>query len=466
MTGSGESPPLRFTASDDVAATDGGFLRRGVRRTLAFADARMNALYGWRFNPLYHSGGIVVLTLVVMLLTGLYLVIFYRIGSPYESVARIDAQILAGRWIRALHRYAADVAVVAAFVHALRMFAQGRSWGPRALAWLSGLVLLFVIYVCGWTGYVMIWDAQAQALAVEGARFLDVIPIFSEPIARTFVGERPLPAAFFFLNLFLHIALPIGVAVILWIHVARVARPALLPPRPLLWGLVGLLLALSVVLPAPLGPRADLFRLPPKVDLDVFYSFWVPVSRAMSPGAVWIALAAVGGALALVPVATRPRRELLPKPSVVEERLCTGCNQCALDCPYDAISMIVRTDGREGLVARVDPDLCVSCGICTGSCAPMGVGPPLRTGRDQLREIKAYLADHVFVPTDLIVVACERGAGRAADPGELGASTLIPVTCAGNLHTSAIEFLVRSGAGGVLVAACPPRDCWSREGPK
>jgi coenzyme F420-reducing hydrogenase delta subunit len=28
-----------------------------------------------------------------------------------------------------------------------------------------------------------------------------------------------------------------------------------------------------------------------------------------------------------------------------------------------------------------------------------------------------------------------------------------------------VEFFVRSGAGGVLMAACPPRDCWSREGP-
>jgi coenzyme F420-reducing hydrogenase delta subunit len=38
--------------------------------------------------------------------------------------------------------------------------------------------------------------------------------------------------------------------------------------------------------------------------------------------------------------------------------------------------------------------------------------------------------------------------------------------CAGALHTSVVEVLIRSGVGGVLVAACPPRDCWHREGPK
>ena len=55
------------------------------------ADRFMNRLYSSRFNPLYHSGALVVLLLVVLLLTGLYLLIFYRIGEPHASVARITA---------------------------------------------------------------------------------------------------------------------------------------------------------------------------------------------------------------------------------------------------------------------------------------------------------------------------------------------------------------------------------------
>ena len=39
-----------------------------------------------------------------------------------------------------------------------------------------------------------------------------------------------------------------------------------------------------------------------------------------------------------------------------------------------------------------------------------------------------------------------------------------PIDCAGNLHTSVIELLLRGGTDGVLVLACPPRDCWHREG--
>jgi ferredoxin len=437
-------------------------LAAGARRALGAADAAANRLYGSALNPLYHSGAVVVLLLGVLIASGIYLTVFYRLGAPYDSVAGLTGQVWAGRWIRSLHRYAADAAVAAAALHAVRLFAQRRSWGPRALAWISGVFLLFLVLVCGWTGYVMIWDAPGQLLAIEGARILDVLPIFGEPVGRAFVGERPLPTAFFFLNLFLHLALPIGLALVLWVHVSRVARPQLLPPRALSAWIVGLLTALSVLWPIGMAARADLLRLPGRVPLDAFYAFWLPLARAVPPWAVWTAGGALALALLLVPLWSRPRPER-PAPSVVNERLCTGCEQCYLDCPYEAISMHARADGRAELVALVDPSRCVSCGICAGSCAPMGVGPPGRTGRDQLANARAFLAERRPGPADVVVIACDRGAGGAAGRPMDGAP-VFAVACAGSLHTSVVELFIRSGVRGVLVATCPPRDCWNREG--
>ena len=148
---------------------------------------------------------------------------------------------------------------------------------------------------------------------------------------------------------------------------------------------------------------------------------------------------------------------------MVSTRLCTWCEQCYVDCPYDAIRMVERTDGRDGLVARVNPASCVSCGICAGSCAPMGVGPAGRTGRDQLARVREFVAQRSFGTADIVLVACGRSAAAARaedDPRRF------PVSCAGNLHSSVVEYLVRAGARGVLVVACPPRDCLGREGPK
>ena len=446
------------------------FLQRIVWRALARADAAFNGLYSSRYNPIYHSGALVVALFVVLLATGIYLLFVYRLGAPYESVAAMTAQPWLGRWIRGLHRYASDAAVIAALVHALRMFAQGRAWGPRTLAWITGLLLLFVTFVCGWTGLVMVWDGPAQALAQEGARLFDVLPLFAEPISRAFVGDRPIPGAFFFLNLFAHIALPIGLGLLVWLHVSRVARPGLLPPRGLLWGMVGLLTLLAVAWTAPLGAPADLFRVPGREPYDLFYTFWLPLSRSLPAGVMWALFAVTAILVLFVPRFLRPALEQRPAPSAVNEAICTGCEQCYLDCPYEAIAMIARpggaTEGRSAFVGHVDPALCVSCGICSGSCAPMGVGPPGRTGRDQLAAVREFVTARAPGAGDVVLIACDRGAGGLAAGSSLPGMHVWPVTCAGNLHTSVIEFLVRAGAGGVVVASCPPRDCWNREGPK
>lgn len=437
-------------------------LRAWIRHPLSIADAAANRLLGSAWNPLYQSGAIVVLAFLLMLATGLYLLLFYRIGAPYESVVRLQEQALAGRWIRALHRYAADVAVVAAAVHMLRMLLQGRSWGARALAWLSGLLLLFLLFVSGWTGFVMVWDAHALLLAEEGARLLDLLPIFAEPLARTFVGERAMPGAFFFLNLFLHIAIPIGMAGLLFVHVARLARPQLLPPRRLCWLLGAALLGLSLAWPAPLPPRADPLTLAERVPLDFFYAFWLPASRALAPAQAWALLAAAAIALASVPGWLRPPVAQRPPPSYVDPHLCTGCEQCALDCPYTAIEMRPGPEGRTTLAAHVDPARCVSCGICAGSCAPMAVGPPGRTGREQLAAARSFLAARADATRDVVVIACANGVPAS----RLAGVQLYPVSCAGNLHSSVVELLIRSGVPGVLVASCPARDCRGREGPR
>ncbi len=401
-------------------------------------------------------------TSLVLLGTGLYLLLFYRIGAPYESVERLAGQAYAGRWIRTLHRYVSDLAIAAALLHALRMFAQDRAWGPRALAWASGVVLLGVFLVCGWTGYVMVWDVQAQVLAQAGARLFDFLPIFSEPIGRTFGGESPLPNAFFFLNYFAHIALPVGIGLLLWLHLSRVARPAFVPERRLLWGSIVVFAAISVAWPAPLAPEADLLRIPSDIPFDVFYGFWVPLANGLPVGWAWTgALFTLGAALA-VPRLTRPEQAESVAPSWVNPRVCTGCEQCYHDCPYEAIAMVRRDDAREGYVGFVDPSKCVSCGICSGSCAPMVVGPPQRTGRDQLEQVKAFIVEARPGPDAVVLVGCAHSAAARAASG--ADAPLYTVSCAGALHTSVIEYLVRGGAGGVLIVSCPPRDCWSREG--
>jgi Pyruvate/2-oxoacid:ferredoxin oxidoreductase delta subunit/coenzyme F420-reducing hydrogenase delta subunit len=442
-------------------------LERLAARLLRALDAACTRLYGWRFNPLYQSGTLAFALLLVLIVTGLYLLVFYRVGAPWASVARIDADPLFGRWIRSLHRLASDAMVLAVGVHALRMFAQARSWGPRTLAWVSGVILLLFVFASGWTGFVMVWDTFGAQLAVAGARMFDALPVLSEPVRRVFAGDRPIPEAFFFLNLFLHVAIPLAAAGGLWIHVSRLARPTLLPPRTLGVAILIGLIALSVAVPAPLPPEANPFEVPATVPSDVVYAFWLPWVERLPNWAGWFGAIATFVAAVAIPRLTRRSRVGSWAPSVVDERTCTGCEQCPQDCPWEAIAMQPRADGRDALVAHVNASLCVSCGICAGSCAPMGVGPPLRTGRDQVAAIRHLVRDSANnAYGQIIAMLCANSSASHTDALRRVGATVYPVTCAGNIHTSAIELALRGGAAGVIVFSCPPRDCRGREGPK
>jgi ferredoxin len=424
---------------------------------------------GWGHNPLHQTGTLAAALLGLLIVTGLYLLVFYRVGVPWQSVALLQADPFLGRWIRSLHRFASDAMVLAVLLHAWRLLAQARSWGPRALPWTSGVVLLAVLFVSGWTGYVMVWDTFGAALAIGGARLFDALPVLSEPVRRIFAGDQAIPSAFFFINLFLHVALPLGAAAGLWIHLSRLARPTLLPPRALLYASFGALTALSLFLPTPLAPEASLLRVEQQVPTDLFFAFWLPWANALSPWMAWVGAIGTVGVALFIPLFLRRPRIGTWIPSVVDERHCTGCNQCPQDCPWDAITMIPR-EGAHGvqsaLVARVNPLRCVSCGVCAGSCAPMGVGPAGHTGRDQvarIRETYSVAGVRDFRP---VAICCEHAAPEyLASLRGRGAEVQL-VSCAGNIHTSAIELTLRAGAPGVMVFTCPPRDCRGREGPK
>jgi len=439
-------------------------LEGATLRVLRTADAAFNRLYTWRFNPLYQSGTIAVAMLAVLIITGVWLLLFYRIGAPWASVDAITGNLWAGNWVRGVHRYASDAALIAVSVHLIRMFAQSRAWGPRAVAWVSGGVLLAVLLVSAWTGFVMVWDTFGYELAVAGGRMLDALPFFSEPVGRIFVGEHPVPSAFFFLNLFLHVALPLGMGLILWIHVSRIARPTLLPPKALLWGSIGLLTLIAIVWPLQMAPEADPFALPSTVPADWWFGFWLPITARVQEWFLWVVIAAGVIAFLWVPRLTRPGAGERA-PSTVDKQLCTECNQCIVDCPYEAITLVERDDDRPTLVAQVDPTRCVSCGICAGSCSPMGIGPPRRTGRNQLETTRAFLRTHETSSGKVVVLGCRYGAGEFRDTLIGAGAEFQEMDCVGNLHSSVVEFLIRGGAGGVLVLSCPPRDCRNREGP-
>lgn len=436
-----------------------------LQRGLDDVDALFDRLMSSKWNPIYQTGPLTIVSLLSLVVTGVYLFIFYRVSAPYETMRDIEGQLFFGRWIRAAHRYAADAAILFTVVHALRMFVQGRTWGARTVAWLSGVFMCGLLLLCGWTGYILVWDVFGLQLALEGARLIDLLPFFPEPVQGQFANELTVGNGFFFVNLFLHVAAPLGIVFGTWLHVSRTARSTLFPPRAILIGfLVGLVL-LSIMMPLPLEPEARLDRDPARFGIDWLFAFWVPLMIGQGPWVTALWWSASGAFLASVPWWWRPRAAERPQVSTVDERQCRGCTQCYVDCPFEAIRMIPRTVGTGSAeVARVTPDMCVSCGICSASCDVLRVGPPGRDGRSQLLSIKSLL--QAGKPAGGIVVfACAQSARRLKAVASTGL-TVVELECAGNLHMDALATALKRGAEGAVVWSCPPRNCQFREGPR
>src|SRR5262249_2707087 len=367
---------------------------RPLAATLDTVDRVFDWTYSSTYNPLYRTGTLAALFLAIALATGVYLLFVYEIARPYDSVVAIQRDVLLGRWMRAVHRYASDGAVIAVALHVLRLLVQGKTWGPRALAWVTGVLLAGMMLLSAVTGFVLVWDRFGQVLAVAGAKMLRVLPLFPEPPDRSFVGDAPMPSQFFFMNLFLHVAIPLGMVCFLWLHTARLARAAWFPERRVAVATVIGLVALAVMWPAPLPAPADLLALPGRGPADWFYAFWLPLAAARPMTALGVALG-VTALLLGVPWMLRPARDDAPAPAVNDPDLCEGCEQCLNDCPFDAIEMVTgKPPELHPLRADVQIDRCTSCGLCAASCASLAIGPPGRTARDRLAAARQLVARH------------------------------------------------------------------------
>ena len=42
----------------------------------------------------------------------------------------------------------------------------------------------------GWTGYWLVWDERARQVALASAKWLDILPIFIEPMSRSFLVDE------------------------------------------------------------------------------------------------------------------------------------------------------------------------------------------------------------------------------------------------------------------------------------
>lgn len=432
-----------------------------------------DAALGSAGNPLRHLGSLGFLLVWLLALSGiwLYAAIDTSAAGAWRSIDSLSReQWWAGGVLRSLHRYGADAFVVVTLAHLLREWLHGRYASFRRYSWLTGVVLLPLAFVCAIGGFWLNWDRLGQFSAEATAEWLDTLPLFASPLVRNFIGVAAVSDRLFSLFVFVHLGVPLLLVFGLWAHVQRLARAEVFPPRAIALGTSVALLALALAAPVLSQPPADLSRVPTALALDWILLFVHPLAYAISGQATWLLL---GGALALlIALPFLPARALPAPVAVVDPANCNGCRRCFEDCPYEAITMAPhpRRAGRQ--LAVVDPDQCASCGICVGACpssTPFRSIETLVTGIDMPQQpidaVRRRVLDGLAALSGgrrYVVFGCERGAdARSVAAPDVVDSSLI---CTGMLPPSFVEYALRGGADGVVVAGCRDGGCEFRLG--
>ena len=116
-----------------------------------------------RFTHTFGLGGTSLVLLGVLALTGSLLMLGYTPvpGDAYASIERLQEEVLFGAFVRAVHHWSANLLVLVAALHLLRVFLTGGFLDGRELNWVVGLVLLGAIAASAFTGYLLPWDQLA-----------------------------------------------------------------------------------------------------------------------------------------------------------------------------------------------------------------------------------------------------------------------------------------------------------------
>lgn len=445
-------------------------MQRILNRGFDRVERLLDTAFGPAWNPLAHLGSLGWLLFWVIAVSGLYLFIFFDTGvhAAYDSVEWLsnDHWYHAGV-ARSLHRYASDLMVLAMLIHIVREWAFDRLRGRRWFSWVTGVPILWFVYISGITGYWLVWDTLAQYVAIVSTELLDALPFFGEPIARNFLTPETLNSRFFTLMVFLHIAIPLLLLLMMWIHIQRITDGETKPPRGLGYLTMVALVVVSLVIPAASQGPANLDAVPQSVGIDWLILSLYPVIESVPPGAIWTGSLLITIFLTGLPWMP-PRRE--EPAAVVTLDHCNGCARCVTDCPYAAITLVARTDGAAfSHEVEVNPARCVACGICMGSCpssTPFRRSEELLTGIDlpgrplsQLREEVIEASKALSGDGRVLTLSCEHGSAHTPEAGR------VVLPCVAMAPPSLIDYIISRGlADGVAIAGCSGRDCFNRYG--
>lgn len=179
-----------------------------------------------RFGYTLCLGGLAFSALLVLVLSGLLLLLYYQ-PSPegaFASILYLEANVFGGLYLRSLHRLSSHALLVLIVLHTLRVVLTGAYRRPRELNWMIGIALLCLAVFEAYTGYLLPMDQLALWATQTGMDLLATAPF--GPTLRSFlvpdgVGQ-PLSLLRFYA---LHIVfVPLAILALSLLHFYRIRK--------------------------------------------------------------------------------------------------------------------------------------------------------------------------------------------------------------------------------------------------
>ncbi|MBI4446093.1 MAG: cytochrome b N-terminal domain-containing protein [Acidobacteria bacterium] len=147
---------------------------------------------GW----VHSLGSALLFLLMFQLATGIFLMLFYSPGpeSAWESIRFLMDQNRYAALLRSLHSWTTSLLVVLFTLHLLRVLTHGAYKPPRELTWISGILLLSLIFAFAFSGYLLRWDNPAYWATQVGTEMMEEIPLVGRFIMRFSRGGDELGA--------------------------------------------------------------------------------------------------------------------------------------------------------------------------------------------------------------------------------------------------------------------------------
>ncbi len=137
------------------------------------------------FNRTFGLGGIAALLITLLFITGLLLKFVYipSAGNAYDSILKLQNELIFGRLLRNFHYWSAMLLVVISFLHLVRVFYSQSLFNKRRKNWLYGLALMFLVVSANFTGYLMPWDQLSYWAVTIMTNMISYIPFVGGSLA-------------------------------------------------------------------------------------------------------------------------------------------------------------------------------------------------------------------------------------------------------------------------------------------